>query len=232
MACGSRGRRDGHSSGTPVARRIKQPTRMTGPDGPEACASRHSYSVLLPVGFAVPLPLPETRCALTAPFHPYRGQYATQPWRSVLCGTVPEASPREGSTPPDVIRHRSSMEPGLSSPAAFRHWRGAAVRPTDGNSNGVAGPPRQAVAAGMVSGSRPSGAGRVSISARKREQRRGIGDAVDPRLAEMALKGGDHVAGQVVVDAVSFDAVAVGLAARAAAASPRRRGRPASPWCR
>ena len=38
----------------------------------------------------------------------------------------------KGSTPPDVIRHRSSMEPGLSSPAAFRHWRGAAVRPTDG----------------------------------------------------------------------------------------------------
>jgi len=29
------------------------------------------YSVLLPVGFALPFPLPETRCALTAPFHPY-----------------------------------------------------------------------------------------------------------------------------------------------------------------
>jgi len=28
---------------------------------------------LLPVGFAVPLPLPEARCALTAPFHPCRG---------------------------------------------------------------------------------------------------------------------------------------------------------------
>ena len=26
-----------------------------------------------------------------------------------------------GSPPPDVIRHRMSMEPGLSSPAAFRH---------------------------------------------------------------------------------------------------------------
>jgi len=26
-----------------------------------------------------------------------------------------------GLPPPDVIRHRSSMEPGLSSPAAFRH---------------------------------------------------------------------------------------------------------------
>jgi hypothetical protein len=55
---------------------------------------RHSYSVLLPVGFAVPFPSLETRCALTAPFHPYRGQNATQPRRSVLCGTVPEAGLR------------------------------------------------------------------------------------------------------------------------------------------
>ena len=29
-----------------------------------------------------------------------------------------------GSRPPDVIRHRMSMEPGLSSRAAFRHWTG------------------------------------------------------------------------------------------------------------
>lgn len=28
------------------------------------------YSILLPVGFAVPLPLPVARCALAAPFHP------------------------------------------------------------------------------------------------------------------------------------------------------------------
>ena len=46
------------------------------------------------MGFAVPPSLPKARCALTAPFHPYRGQNATQPRRSVLCGTVPEASPR------------------------------------------------------------------------------------------------------------------------------------------
>ena len=123
---GKTGKRDGHSSGTPVARRIKQPTRMTGPDRAEACASRHSYSVLLPVGFAVPPPLLEARCALTAPFHPCRDRYATWTRRSVLCGTVTEAL-----LPPDVIRHRWSMEPGLSSPSAFRHWRGAAVRPTD-----------------------------------------------------------------------------------------------------
>lgn len=29
------------------------------------------YLVLLSVGFAVPVPLPVPRCALTAPFHPY-----------------------------------------------------------------------------------------------------------------------------------------------------------------
>jgi hypothetical protein len=69
---------------------------MTGLDGPEACASRHSYSVLLPVGFTVPLPSPETRCALTAPFHPYRSRNATQPRRSVLCGAVPRIIPRKG----------------------------------------------------------------------------------------------------------------------------------------
>ncbi len=34
---------------------------------------RRSYSVLLPVGFAVPPALPHARCALTAPFHPCRG---------------------------------------------------------------------------------------------------------------------------------------------------------------
>jgi hypothetical protein len=40
---------------------------MTGPDGPGAFAPlRHSYSVLLPVGFAVPLPLPASAVRLLA----------------------------------------------------------------------------------------------------------------------------------------------------------------------
>src|SRR6516162_2773687 len=38
---------------------------------PGAFAPRRPYSVLLPVGFAVPPALPPARCALTAPFHPY-----------------------------------------------------------------------------------------------------------------------------------------------------------------
>ncbi|EEZ33332.1 predicted protein [Brucella sp. 83/13] len=46
-----------------------------------------------------------------------------------------------GSPPPGVTRHRVSMEPGLSSPAAFRHMTGAAARPTD--SAHIATIPRQ-----------------------------------------------------------------------------------------
>lgn len=49
---------------------------------------RRSYSTLLPVGFAVPLPLPVARWALTPPFHPgprKRGWF-------VFCGTFPEVA--------------------------------------------------------------------------------------------------------------------------------------------
>ena len=65
--------RDGHSSGAAVAGRLEQPTRATGPEtDPQPLASRvRPYSVLLPVGLAVPRLLPAARCALTAPFHPY-----------------------------------------------------------------------------------------------------------------------------------------------------------------
>src|SRR2546423_6974266 len=67
--------RDDHSSATPVARRLKQPTRTAGSGHRSrtriGASPRRPYSVLLPVGFAVPLPSPEARCALTAPFHPY-----------------------------------------------------------------------------------------------------------------------------------------------------------------
>src|SRR6202521_2080309 len=80
------------------------------------------YSVLLPVGFAVPPPSPEARCALAAPFHPCRGIFT--PRRSTFTVALSLGSP-----PPDVIRHRMSMEPGLSSPATFRSCRDG--RPAD-----------------------------------------------------------------------------------------------------
>jgi len=63
---------DDHSSGTSVTGRLARPTRTAARKSAglpkQAC---RPYLVLLPVGFTVPSLLPGTRCALTAPFHPY-----------------------------------------------------------------------------------------------------------------------------------------------------------------
>ena len=63
----------------------------------------------------MPSPLPETRWALTPPFHPYPAASAPLSkafrWRGGLLSVALSL----GSPPPDVIRHRCSMEPGLSS---------------------------------------------------------------------------------------------------------------------
>ena len=45
------------------------------------------YLALLRMGFTVPPPLPSGRCALTAPFHPYRPRPKERGRRSVFCGT-------------------------------------------------------------------------------------------------------------------------------------------------
>jgi len=75
-----------HVTAIPLGRRLpgassNLPGRPDPDTDPEACASCRPYSVLLPVGFAVPPTLPPTRCALTAPFHPYRDD--TQPAAAV-----------------------------------------------------------------------------------------------------------------------------------------------------
>ncbi len=79
------------------------------------------YLVLLPVGLAVPLLLPGTRCALTAPFQPCRGFRPVGGFISVALSL--------GSPPADVIRHRVSVEPGLSSSSLC--GEPAAIRPSD-----------------------------------------------------------------------------------------------------
>src|SRR5271165_2626980 len=113
-----RPRRDGHSSGTPVAGRLEQPTRARRPTDEAPLDARgrqahRSYSVLLPAGLAVPPTLPPARCALAAPFHPY--PQTKRPCGPLAEGGLLSVALSLGSPPPDVIRRRIRMEPGLSS---------------------------------------------------------------------------------------------------------------------
>src|SRR5499427_7802117 len=161
MACGKNRRRDDHSSCTPVARRIKQPTRTADPD-----RSGISPAPLL-FGLA---PGGVCRAASVAgnAVRSYRTVSPLPRLNATRRGGLFSVALSLGFPPPDVIRHRLSMEPGLSSPATFRHWRGAAVRPTDGVAMGIAG---QGVKARSGAGLRnlywphyqPIGGGRVSI---------------------------------------------------------------------
>ncbi len=62
---------DGHSSRPLVTERLVRPTwNLFSTRATSAGKPRGSDSVLLQVGFAMPLPSPGERCALTTPFHP------------------------------------------------------------------------------------------------------------------------------------------------------------------
>jgi hypothetical protein len=90
------------------------------------------YLVLLRVGFAVPLPLPVARCALTAPFHPYRRPKPPAvyflwhfPWgrpRRTLSGTLLPWSP---DFPPSAATDRDRQR--LSGHLAGRNMVRAAA---------------------------------------------------------------------------------------------------------
>ena len=77
----------------------------------------------------MPPTLPPTRCALTAPFHPYRLSAM-----NIAAGGLLSVALSLGSPPPDVIRRRVRVEPGLSSAR-----KATAVRPTGGKGIGAAG---------------------------------------------------------------------------------------------
>ena len=162
--------RDGHSSATPVARRLKQPTRTATRTRVGAFAPLPSLFGLAPGGVcrAAAVAGSAVRSYRTVSPLPRPTRYA--PRRSVLCGTVPGVAPA-GSYPAPFV-----LEPGLSSPAAFRHWRGAAVQPTDVHRNGDMRGLRQGLSRDSlkktVSGLPHTialggcGVGRVSINAR------------------------------------------------------------------
>src|SRR6185312_4662706 len=116
--------RGGHSSWTHVAMRLTQPTRTVSRKQPSESPPHRPYSVLLPVGFTVPLLLPVARWALTPPFHPC--PESRPPAEPAGRGGLLSVALSLGSPPPAINRHRVSMEPGLSSPAAFRRLQ---VRP-------------------------------------------------------------------------------------------------------
>jgi hypothetical protein len=71
-----------------------------------------SYLVLLPVGFALPPPLPAARCALTAPFHPYRPLgFPETNRRCTFCGTFPGVAPAGRYPAPYLRGARTFLSP-------------------------------------------------------------------------------------------------------------------------
>ena len=133
----ARGRRGGHSSGACVAASLMQPTRTTGLETRPGASALSFLFGLAPGGVcrAGPVAGPAVRSYRT--LSPLPRRLPSLAGRSALCGTVPGVL-----TPPEVIRHRVSMEPGLSSPGLIAE-PGAAARPAD-NSHVVLGAwPRQ-----------------------------------------------------------------------------------------
>ena len=98
-----------HSSWMRVATHLQQPTRASRLDPAcRASPARRAYSVLLPVGFAVPRLLPGARCALAAPFRPCR-QRETPGRRSAFCCTVPGVTPGGRYPPPSIPGARTFL---------------------------------------------------------------------------------------------------------------------------
>src|SRR3954453_10612216 len=121
MARGLHRTRDGHSSATPVARRLKQPTRTATRTRVGAVSSLSRGQAPLPSLFGL-APGGVCRAAAVAgsavrsyrTVSPLPRQYTTRR------GGLFSVALSLGLPPPDVIRHRLSMEPGLPSPATFR----------------------------------------------------------------------------------------------------------------
>src|SRR5215204_3777000 len=61
-----------------------------------ATTSASPYLALLRAGFCLPPMLPPARCALTAPFHPYRLRPVGRSWRYIFCATNPSGCPDRG----------------------------------------------------------------------------------------------------------------------------------------
>src|SRR5271165_6000647 len=124
-------RRDGHSSGTPVAGRLEQPTRATrptdeAPPAPEGASASLLFG-LAPGGAcrAADVAACAVRSCRTLSPLPMRRTLRPSP------GGLLSVALSLGSPPPDVIRRRIRMEPGLSS-ASERRPSGRLAEPAYG----------------------------------------------------------------------------------------------------
>ena len=121
------GARDGHSSRAAVAGRLRATNPGDDPEtDPRISRARNAlcrpYSVLLPVGLAMPLMLPCARCALL----PHHFTLASR--RFVFCGAFPRVSPAGGYPAPRLRGARTFLRHGSGGhPAGWRkRYRGAA----------------------------------------------------------------------------------------------------------
>jgi len=84
-----RWRGDDHSSRPGIAGGLKRPTRRLRTGRPQA----PPYLALLRAGFCLPSASRRTRCALTAPFHPYPPLRCRVGGRYVFCATFLRVTP-------------------------------------------------------------------------------------------------------------------------------------------
>ena len=170
MACGASRGRDGHSSCTPVARRIKQPTRTADPDRSGIAPAPFLFG-LAPGGVCRAASVAGNAVRSYRTVSPLPRLNATR--RGGLFSVAlslgrPRGAHPAGCYPAPFVRGARTFLPGRLS-----DWRGAAVRPTDGIGMVIG---EAQVKASRTTGlnvpkSGPlegyaSGAGRVSTSAR------------------------------------------------------------------
>jgi hypothetical protein len=135
--------RDDHSSGTLLAQRLEQPTRTTGLRHKSRGCPR-----VVPIRSCSRWGLPcRLRCRRRGALLPHRFTLAV-----TLAGSGGFISVALSlrSLSPDVIRHRMSMEPGLSSQGCLSTLPQAAVRPTDTQGVGVGDAKVKSAARGVL----------------------------------------------------------------------------------
>ncbi len=118
--------RDGHSSGTHVAMRLARPTRTAGWKLPRRLPSAPLLFGLAPGGVCHAASVAGRAVGSYPTFSPLPRRRFGRPFQGRPKGRrggLLSVALSLGSPPPDIIRHRASLEPGLSSPAAFRHQR-------------------------------------------------------------------------------------------------------------